>query len=234
MPLGLNIIDLPYLIFRLGPIIVVSFFVLQSLLMWDIKGILYLSGLLLTCMLALLVNGALQLVLPIDYKTVSSSSETSVSPISPGCHTITIGENNSYLSNVPLSLVIYSFTFFYLLIFIFNLANPNPTIGILDTTKFSKESINTALNDNIPVLVFFPFLIIAELAWSNMNNCITDDTSKFLIYSLTAIIIGGGGGVLWAVLITSIGIQRLQYITSGNSSVCSRPAKTTYRCKPKS
>jgi hypothetical protein len=236
MPLGLNIIDLPYLIFRLGPIIIVSFFVLQSLLMWDIKGILYLSGLLLTCMLALLANGALQLVFPISYteeKTVGAPAGATVSPISPGCHTITMGENNSYLSSVPLSLVVYSFTFFYLLIFIFNLANPNPTIGILDTTKFSKESINTALNDNIPVLVLFPFLIIAELAWSNMNNCITGDTAKFLIYSLSAIILGGGGGVLWAVLITSIGIQRLQYITSGNSSVCSRPAKTTYRCKPK-
>ncbi len=223
MPLGLNIIDLPYLVFRLGPIIVVSFFVLQSLLMWDVKGILYLSGLLLTCILTLLFNGLLRSVIPIPPPN----------EINPACHTITIGENNSYFSNIPLSLVVYSFTFFYLLIFIFNLANPNPTIGILDTTKFSKESMNTALNGNIPVLVFFPLLILGELAWNNMNNCISADTSQFLVYSLSAIILGGAGGVLWALLITSIGIPRLQYITSGNSSVCSRPSKTTYRCKPK-
>jgi hypothetical protein len=196
---------------------------LQSLLMWDVKGILYLSGLLLTCVLVLMVNGLLVTVLPIDPPN----------EINPTCNTITIGENNSYFSRIPLSLVVYSFTFFYLLIFIFNLANPNPTIGILDTTKFSKKTMNAALNDNIPVLVFFPLLILAELAWNNINNCISSETSQFLVYSLSAIILGGGGGVLWALLITSIGIPRLQYITSGNAGVCSRPAKTTYRCKPK-
>jgi len=194
--------------------------------MWDIKGILYLSGLLLTCIFTLLINGAMAIVYP-------SVSEDDDIIITPACHTITIGENNSYLSNIPLSLVIYSFTFFYLLIFIFNLANPNPTIGILDTTKFTKKSMNSALNDNIPVLVFFPLLIVAELIWNNINMCISQHIEKFVVYSLVAIILGGSGGVIWALLITSIGIQRLQYITSGNSSVCSRPSKTTYRCKPK-
>jgi hypothetical protein len=222
MPLGLNLIELPYLIFRLGPIIVVSFFVLQSLLSWDVKGILYLSGLLLTCVLALVANGLLSGVMPIN----------NPKEINLACHTMTLGENNSYLSNVPLSLVIYSFTFFYLLIFIFNLANPNPTIGILNTKDFKDKLMKAALNDNIPILVFFPFLILAELLWNNVNNCTSEDIGTFLIYALAGIVIGGGGGILWALLITSIGIQRLQYITSGNSSVCSRPSKTTYRCKP--
>lgn len=222
MPLGLNLIELPYLIFRLGPIIVVSFFVLQSLLSWDIKGILYLSGLLLTCILTLVANGLLSSVMP-----TGTSTE-----INMACHTITLGENNSYISDIPLSLVIYSFTFFYLLIFIFNLANPNPTIGILDVKNFKDKLMSTALNDNVPILVFFPFLILAELMWNNINNCTSKEVGTFLIYSLAGIVIGGGGGILWALLITSIGIQRLQYVTSGNSSVCSRPSKTTYRCKP--
>jgi len=220
--LNLNLIELPYLIFRLGPIIVVSFFVLQSLLSWDVKGILYLSGLLLTCVLAVGVSGALKNFMPIDPPE----------NINLACYTITLGENNSFFSDIPLSIVVYSFTFFYLLIFIFNLANPNPTIGILDTKKFSDKLMKTALNDNIPILVFFPVLILAELLWNNMYSCTSQDNGTFLLIALSAIIIGGGGGILWAILITSIGIQRLQYITSGNSSVCSRPAKTTYRCKP--
>lgn len=222
MPFSLNFIDLPYLIFRLGPIIVVSFFVLQSLLTWDVKGILYLSGLLLTCVLTLLINGILYNIKPIPTED----------QINLACYTITLGENNSYFSNIPLSLVTYSFTFFYLLIFIFNLANPNPTIGILDTQKFTKKLMDAALKDNVPVLVFFPFLILAELLWINMNKCISESNTVFLIYALSGIIIGGFGGILWGITITSIGIQRLQYITSGNSSVCSRPSKTTYRCKP--
>jgi hypothetical protein len=221
--MGLNLIELPYLIFRLAPIIIVFFFIFQSFLIWDMKGVFYICGLLLTCFFVLLANSGLNVVFPI----------TVTDDISPKCRTITLGENGEYYSNIPLNLVVYSFTFFYLLIFIFNLANPNSTVGILDTSTFTQSSINNALQQNIPVLVFFPLLILAELFWINVNSCVSTDIKEFVIYTLSGIIIGAIGGLTWAVLITSIGVPQLQYITSGNNNVCSRPSKTLFRCKPK-
>jgi hypothetical protein len=221
--MGLNIIELPYLIFRLAPIIIVSFFIFQSFLLWDIKGVLYICGLILTCGVTLLANSGLNIVLPI----LSDTNKN------PKCRTITLGENGEYYSNIPLNLVVYSFTFFYLLIFIFNLANPNSTVGILDTSTFTQSSINNALQQNIPILIFFPLLILVELFWINVNSCVSTDIKDFVIYTLSGIIIGGVGGMVWALLITSIGVPQLQYIISGNNSVCSRPSKTLFRCKPK-
>lgn len=233
---SINLIELPYLIFRLAPIIIVSFFILQSFLVWDLKGVLYICGLLLTCVSTLVVNNWLTMFIPINKinEEPGNSNETiQYERKSPMCRTITLGENGEYFSNIPLNLVIYSFTFFYLFIFILNLANPNSTVGILDTRSFSQKSINSALQQNIPVLIFFPFLIIVELGWINMNSCISSDPSVFAAYSLAAIILGGAGGVLWAILITSIGVPQLQYITSGNADHCSRPSRTMFRCKPK-
>lgn len=221
--MGLNLIELPYLIFRLAPIIIVFFFIFQSFLIWDIKGVLYICGLLLTCFVTLLANSGLSIVLPI----------TDTDNINPKCRTITLGENGQYYSNIPLNLVVYSFTFFYLLIFIFNLANPNSKVGILDTSTFTQSSINNALQQNIPILVFFPLLILVELFWINVNSCVSTEIKEFIIYTLSGIIIGAIGGMTWAVLITSIGVPQLQYITSGNNNVCSRPSKTLFRCKPK-
>lgn len=224
--MGLNIVELPYLIFRLAPIIIVSFFILQSFILWDIKGILYISGLLLSCLLALFVNSGLTIVMPIE--DVVDDNEKN-----PKCRTITLGENGQYYSDIPLNLVIYSFTFFYLLIFIINLANPDSSVGILDTKKFTKESLNSALQQNVPVLILFPILILAEVFWIYSNNCISSEIKQFVIYTLTGIMVGALGGIIWAVLITSIGVPQLQYITSGNADICSRPSRTTFRCRPK-
>ena len=129
----------------------------------------------------------------------------------------------------------YSFTFFYLLIFILNLANPTSTsVGILDTTKYTQNGINIALQQNIPVLVIFPLLIIVETLWILIHKCIetTPEPVIMFCYCLAGIIVGGGCGVAWAVMITSVGVPSLQYIVSGDSSTCSRPSRTTFRCKP--
>lgn len=219
----LNLIDLPYLIFRISPIIIVSFFVFQSFLLQDLKGVIYIAGLLITCILTIFVN---------NFVSMSSESELNANK-SPVCTTITIGTNGQHYSNIPLNLVTYSFTFCYLFIFIINLANKNPSKGILEKSKITQKSLINALQQNIPVLLFFPALICAEMYWTGINQCISDDPSTFFAYSLGAIVLGGLGGVVWAVLVTSLGVQKLQYIVSQREDVCSRPAKTLFRCKPK-
>jgi hypothetical protein len=221
--MGLNLTELPYLVFRLAPIIIVSFFILQSFLLWDVKGVIYISGLLLTTVAAIFSSNVLSGFVPLNDSNTKN----------PQCNTITLGENGEYYSDIPLNLVVYSFTFFYLLIFIFNLANTNPTNGILDTSSYTQISINSALQQNIPVLIFFPLLILVELWWISTNNCISDQPDQFAIYALAGIIVGAIGGIIWAVLITSLRVPQLQYIVSKREDVCSRPSKSTFRCKPK-
>ena len=55
----LNIITLLYLFFRLAPFVIVSFFALSSLFNQDIKGLIYLVGLLLACFLTVLIGNSL-------------------------------------------------------------------------------------------------------------------------------------------------------------------------------
>ena len=245
--MALNIVELPYLIFRLAPIIIVSFFILQSLLMWDLRGVLYLCGLMLTCVLTIFLSKVLNMFSKNNNAPVAGhaapASTATVAPINTPnykCRTITLGENGEYYSKIPLNLVVYSFTFFYLLIFILNLANPkSTTVGILNTKDYTQEKINQALLQNIPVLIIFPLLIIIEFIWLSINKCIegNNDINSYNIYLFTyllaGIVIGGGGGVAWAVMITSVGVPSLQYIISGNSNTCSRPSRTTFRCRPR-
>ena len=44
--MGIDITNVSYLAFRMAPFIIVCYFILQSLLNWDLKGIIYLAGLL--------------------------------------------------------------------------------------------------------------------------------------------------------------------------------------------
>ena len=68
-----------------------------------------------------------------------------------------------------------------------------------------------------------------ESAWIITNQCLK--TNNF-ISILTAIIVGGTTGVLWAMFITYIKKPELQYINTSGAEVCSQPSKTLYRCKP--
>jgi len=246
--MGLNIIELPYLIFRLAPIIIVSFFVLESLLSLDLRGILYLCGLILTCIISVFISGGLSLlnlqsngteeVVRLAQENKEKENEEKEDVLRPRrqnnrCKTITLGENGEYYSKlIPLNIVVYTFTFFYLLIFVLNSANiKSTTVGILSPKDLTKKKIDEALLQNVPLLVIFPLLIIVEIYWIIINYCLNNDLG--LVFCLLAVILGGAGGVGWAVAITALGVPTLQYITSGNSNICSRPSRTTFRCKPK-
>lgn len=219
----LNIIEPFKKIVPLLPIIVVSFFVCESFIMWDLKGIIYIAGLLLTVVFTLLSNSMLKNVMPIPDNMLYDKK----------CTQITLGGEGHYFSNIPLSLVIYSYTFLYLLVFIFNLANKDPSKGILNKGGYNENSINSALQQNIPILIIFPLLILMELWRIFEYNCISSNTNEFIVYALTGIVVGALGGLLWAVIVTSLGVPQLQYIVSKNEDVCSRPSRSTFRCTPK-
>ena len=173
-----------YLFYRLAPFILVCFFVLGSLINSEAKGFMYLIGLLFTCVIA-----------------IGASNNSEVSSTTPACANLKIG---GVASNTPISMVIFSYTFFYL---------------VYPIGKYHLE-----LN-NVPTLIFFPILILGDIYWNYHFSC------YHAINLFIAFIIGSGIGVFWAYIIDKSGMKSLQYYNVGsNRERCSMATKTKYRC----
>lgn len=120
--MDLNLINILYMFFRLAPFIIISYFTLQSVLNQDLKGIIYLVGLIVTSAIIVLIAGFLpeeKGLTPSDYSKIR-------------CTQLTIG-NNQPISKLPLSQTVFGYTFCYLSYFIGvnNLQNQNITTFIL-------------------------------------------------------------------------------------------------------
>jgi hypothetical protein len=94
----INLFNITYIFIRLAPFILVCYFTLSSIFNQDLKGIIYLIGLLFAC-----------------FTTTSLGNIKLFSVDSPPhlCKFITLS-NGSPFSNIPLGLTILSYTFFYL------------------------------------------------------------------------------------------------------------------------
>jgi hypothetical protein len=211
-----------YLGFRLAPFIIVCFFALQSLLNWDLKGIMYLVGLICACVITVTFGQTN------PFKSEENNSSRDDLP-NPRCNVITLGNNNTILSTVPVSIVVYSYTLFYLLIFMLNLANGTNSKGILGDKVMKQKNMNAVLSQNIPILILFPLLILMESSWIIYNRCLYG--VRPIISILAATIIGGSIGIAWAVFITYTDKPELQYINKAGLDVCNQPSKMMYRCR---
>lgn len=98
----LNIASIVYFFFRLSPFIVVSYFLLQSFFNQDLKGIIYLVGLILTCVVSILV-GSLPIFV-MDDKNI---------PKNPICNAIQFNEDGK-ISNLPFGMIVLTYTATYL------------------------------------------------------------------------------------------------------------------------
>jgi hypothetical protein len=203
----------------MAPFIIVCFFILQSLLNWDLKGIIYLAGLLFTSVIIVALNSLMK-------KNFSSTDSENIP--NEKCSIITLGEGGNVLSAIPLSIAVYSYTFFYMLIFIFNLGNRTDNKGILGKTKLSAPDLDVAFKQNIPTLVIFPLLCILEIVWILMNSCVNQP----LYFITCSVVVAGICGTLWAIIITSLNQPDLMYLSKSGVEVCSRPSKTYFSCKP--
>lgn len=188
--MDLNLNSLFYLFFRLSPFIIVCFFTLGSIINGELKGFIYLVGLIFTCVLSAV--GTSQFV----DNNGEDNAKASV------CSLYTI---NSIASDItPMSLVILSYTFFYL---------------VYPIGKY-KLAI-----DNVPVLIFFPILILAEAYWIISKSCFP------VINCFLAFVFGGCLGVAWAAIIDATKLRGLQYYNIGsNRERCSVASKQRFVC----
>jgi hypothetical protein len=97
----LNIITILYLFFRLAPFIIVSYFSISSLFNQDIKGVIYLVGVIIACFATVLIGNSLS-----DDYVISTQQN-------PVCNMLTIGSTGTY-SRIPLGISIMSYTLIYL------------------------------------------------------------------------------------------------------------------------
>jgi hypothetical protein len=142
----LNITSLLYLFFRLSPFIIVSYFSLGSIFNQDIKGLIYLVGVLLSMFVTILVGNSLPLELTFGNAPGESTTRR---PVSGVCNMITMGADGSY-SEVPLGTSILAYTLSYLVYII---------------------AINKIEKSNIPTLVFLPTILLADILWNFANDC---------------------------------------------------------------
>lgn len=94
----INLFNITYLFIRLAPFILVCYFTLNSLFNQDLKGVIYLIGLLFAC-----------------FATASLGNIFDDTTIKPQlCNFIHLSKNGEPISKIPLGLTILSYTFFYL------------------------------------------------------------------------------------------------------------------------
>jgi hypothetical protein len=151
----LNLVALLYLFFRLAPFIIVCYFSLSSLFNQDIKGLIYLVGLLLACFIAFLIGNSVESI-----GMMNSNME-------PICNLITMGKDGSF-SKVPLGLTIMTFTFIYLVYIIVknSVVNSNiPTLIFFPLLIVSDFVWNLRNNCYQPLAIAIAIVIGAICGW---------------------------------------------------------------------
>jgi len=135
-----------YLFNRLSPFLIVSYFVLNSILQMDFKGLIYISGLLLTCCIAKLLGDS-------NLMNIPSTNEK----YNEQCNLLTLGnvDGESYLyrsrfSKIPLSIVVFSYTLSYLIFFMYN---------------------SNLISINYPTIILLVYFISVEIYFLNKYNC---------------------------------------------------------------
>lgn len=112
--------------------------------------------------------------------------------------------NGMVNNKIPLGLAIISHTFFYL---------------VYTIAKYRLEVYN------LPVLIIFPILLIAEIFWNLQNGCF--DVTRCIF----TLILAGGLGVTYSVIIDELKMPKLQFLSAGSTrEVCNMPQKQKFKC----
>jgi len=161
----------------MAPFILVSFFVLSAVLNQDIRGIIYLGGLLISCFIGVIIN---RTFVEGSVSGIASNAQQDNNDI---CDVITAGEGGR-ISRLPLSSVIFAFT-----------------TGYFSYPIIKQKSAIL----NIPTLIIFPLLCILDGIWNVAYGCvIPNNTLKSVaIVLIGAIGVGFSVGIGWSAMLYS-------------------------------
>jgi hypothetical protein len=175
---------------------------MDSVINNSLRGLVYLAGLLTSCFIGVMVSRSIE---PFFHNT-----NATIEPTNYDCNVLTLGENGP-ISKLPLSINIFVYTLSYLLVLIKDVDTDNSGLML----------------KNIPMILLFVLLILADLAWNFINRCM-----KNPMLGIVSGLIGAAIGVGWASVLTSHHLTDFYYI-SGTSSkeVCSIPTQKVFKCK---
>jgi len=140
-------------------------------------------------------NIMLSVLAPATYINASDINDT--------CYSVTVGQFSG-LTKLPFSQTIFGYTFAYLFYYIY---------------------VNHFILLNIPTMVFFPTVIIADMWWNISNNCFG------LLQLVMSLCVGGLSGCIWAYIIDTKAASSLKYFNNVKTyEVCSQPSKQTFKC----
>ena len=190
----LNLWSLLYLAYRVAPLMIVIYFVFASIINQDFKGLVYLVGLIFACFVVHFVGNSM----PADWLLYDVNFN------SPVCNSFSIGQDGYYSNKFPFSIVVFTYTFFYMFYVI-------QQYGLI--------------NSNIPFLIFFPTLILFDIGWNKLYKCANFTGMAF------SFVFGSGIGYGWASLINYTGLVNLKYMSGGVANeTCQMAAQTQFKC----
>jgi hypothetical protein len=196
----LNLKALLYVAFRFAPFILVSYFIVSSIFNADIRGIVFLGMLLLNCVITISVGNMLS---DMPFMMVSPATRNKYGT----CNTMNLTSGGPLSRVLPLNINVFAFTFGYL-------------ANLLDTPDNKQLVIR-----NIPMIIVFSVIIIAQFIWSLSNGCASVGG---LLLSL-----GMGFGLGWGFskAIVQSGISDLQFFNGiKNEEVCTKMSDELFNC----
>ena len=138
----LDFVSIGYLFLRLAPFILVCFFSLSSIFNQDLRGLVYVIGLVFTCIMISLMGESIKRWF-ITNEIIESRTAM--------CNLITIGGAEAF-STFPLSQITYGYSMAYL-------------------GYFMQHNKRNTYQHNIPTIVFFCLLTLFDLIWNKKYGC---------------------------------------------------------------
>ena len=239
----MDLFGLLYLFFRLSPFIVASFFSLISIFNSDLKGFIYLVGLIFSTAITMGTGN----LIPFSFPSASSDAATTDAATTAATTAATIA-TAATATAATIATAATATTTAANIATAATQSSPTSIPPVCNTLSlggfsgFSKVPLSTAVLSytffylvytigknnmalyNIPTLILFPILILSDIGWNVQNGCYP------LLGCVVSLLVAGGIGVLWSYIV-SIYMPDFQYLIVGsNREMCMRPSDQTLIC----
>ena len=228
--MNLSIATLAYLFLQLSPFILVSYFSLSSVFNRDIKGIIFLFGLIFNLTL---FYGIMSLL-----KNIWPMREGFFQLFDTNLPCITFDSGFNKIVDMPINTSILSFTFWYVMFTLIELDMKE--IGVkhgmepdMANKKWRANFPTPFIHTNWPIIAFLIVLLVANIAFNFVIDPSQDKTACFTLFQhIVTLAISGCLGIAWSAFIRSTNTPELQYFSKyKNNENCKKASSKEFRCK---
>ena len=228
--MNLSITTLAYLFLQLSPFIIVSYFSLSSVFNRDIKGIVFLFGLIFNLSIFYVIMLFLGEKWPIKegfFQLINTNLP---------CASFDSGFNK--ILGMPINTSILSFTFWYIMFTLNELDMKE--IGVkhgmnpVKANKKWRDNFPTPfIHTNWPVITVLILLLVANIAFNFVIDPTQDKTACFTLFQhIVTLAISGCLGIAWSAFIRSTNTPELQYFSKYKiNENCKKASSKEFKCK---